>query len=122
MFRISTDDIIVPSQDIPQGLDRLERILQILIQHKLKLHPKKCQFFLRKLLFLGQYISANGVEANQAKTKTVREWPTPRSQTVLRGFLGLTNYLSQYVQNYAKLAEPLYRLTEKGQFAEDRSY
>jgi len=37
------DDIIVPSQDIPQGLDRLERILQILIQHNLKLHPKKCQ-------------------------------------------------------------------------------
>jgi len=27
----------------------------------------------------------------------------------------LTNYLSQYVQNYAKLAEPLYRLTEKGE-------
>jgi len=79
----------------------------------LKLHPKKCTLFKRRILFLGQYVSPDGVGANAAKTKAVLEWKTPTSQTQLRSFLGLCNYLKNFITHYADLAEPLYRLTEK---------
>jgi len=65
-------DLVIPSVDFQQGLERMSRIT-ILREHNLKLHPKKCTVFRRKILFLGQFISPDGVEANTAKIKAVLE-------------------------------------------------
>jgi len=101
------DDIVVPAIDFEQGLERLATILRILREHNLKLHPKKCTHFKPRILFLGQCVSPDGVEANTAKTKAVLEWKTPTSQTQLRSFLGLCNYLKDFIPHYADLEEPL---------------
>jgi hypothetical protein len=38
---------------------------------------------------------------------TIQKWEVPKTVTALRAFLGLTNYYSSYVPNYAALAAPL---------------
>ena len=41
------------------------------------------------------------------KPLAIQKWELPQTVTALRGFLGLTNYYSCYVPNYADLAAPL---------------
>ena len=41
------------------------------------------------------------------KLLSIQKWEIPKTVTALRGFLGLTNYYSSYVPNYADLAAPL---------------
>jgi len=108
------DDIIIPSKDVDDGLRRLEQVLESLKRHNLKLHPKKCKLLQRELVFLGHRISAEGITQDENKIQRVRDWPIPRSATRVRAFLGLANYHSAFVNKFSDIAEPLYRLTEKG--------
>ena len=41
------------------------------------------------------------------KLLPIQKWELPRTVTELRGFLGLTNYFSEYVHHYAEVAAPL---------------
>ena len=64
-------------------------------------------------MFLGHHVSAEGIAPDDGKVQKVRDWPTPRSFTEVRAFLGLANYHAAFVKNFSDIAEPLYRLTEK---------
>jgi len=64
-------------------------------------------------VFLGHRVSAKGIAQDDAKIQKVRDWPTPRSVTEVRAFLGLAKYHAAFIRNFAEIAEPLYRLTEK---------
>jgi len=107
------DDIIIPSRSIDEGLDNVELVLKSLQQHNLKLHPKKCKILQEELVFLGHRVSAKGIARDDAKIQKVRDWPTPSSVTEVRAFLGLANHHAAFIRNFAEIAEPLYRLTEK---------
>ncbi len=48
--------------------------------------------------------------------QTVKDWPVPASSKDVELFLGLANYHRTFVSNFAKLAEPLYRVTGKQKF------
>ena len=48
-----------------------------------------------------------------AKTKAVQNWPTPRTVTNIRSFLGFTRYYHCFIQNYSVIAQPLLDLTKK---------
>ena len=34
-----------------------------------------------KVVFLGYVVSAKGIEVDEKKVKTIKEWPTPKSTT-----------------------------------------
>jgi len=63
--------------------------------------------------FLGHVISAKGIATSEKKIKDVSNWPRPRSVKDVRSFLGLCSYYRKFVQDFAKIAKPLHRLTEK---------
>lgn len=80
----------------------------------LKLSPKKCVFFQRKVTFLGHVVSGDGVSTDPNKTEAVSTWPVPRSVTEVRSFLGLMSYYRRFIYQYAHIAKPLHELTESG--------
>ncbi len=47
------------------------------------------------------------------KTAAVQDWPTPRTVTHVRVFLGLASYYRRYIPNFASVATPLTGLTKK---------
>jgi hypothetical protein len=47
--------------------------------------------------FLGHHISAKGIEADTKKVDTILAWPTPKSATQVRSFIGLVCYLSAFL-------------------------
>ncbi|XP_038972943.1 uncharacterized protein LOC120104998 [Phoenix dactylifera] len=99
-----------------EHLEHLEEVLKILRGNQLKVKRSKCLWAEPKVEYLGHVISAAGVEPDQAKIHCMTEWPLPKNQKELRGFLGLTGYYRRFVEGYGKIAVPLTLLLRKGEF------
>ncbi|MES9883153.1 MAG: RNase H-like domain-containing protein [Sedimenticola sp.] len=108
------DDIIVPSLTLDESLVRLEHVFQRLLAARLKLKPRKCAFLQKTVKVLGHVVSSEGVATDDDKIATVRDWPVPTSAKNLKSFIGLASYYKRYVQDFSKIAKPLYQLGEKG--------
>ena len=75
--------------------DHLVQLRAVFLKLKeagLKLKHSKCGIFKKSLTYLGHTISEGGIEADQSKLKVTREWPTPKTVTEVRSFLGFTDY------------------------------
>jgi len=57
--------------------------------------------------------SSNGIEVQDAKIATIRDWPSPRNLRQLRSFLGLCSYYRRFVLQFTSVAAPLHRLQNK---------
>ena len=51
---------------------------------------------------------------DQAKVKTIQDWPEPRKVRDIQSFLGFANFYRRFVFNYSDIVVPLTRLTRKG--------
>jgi hypothetical protein len=107
------DDIIIPSKSIEQGLERLENILERLKKANLKLKPSKCTLFQTHVNFLGHTVSESGIATNPDKISAVKNWSTPRNSKEVKSFLGLCSYYRRFVKDFAKIARPLHKVSEK---------
>ena len=67
-------------------------------------------------LYLGHIIGEKGVQVHQEKIKAIMEWPTPKTLTELRRFLGMCTYYRKFFKGFFQLFAPLTDLTKKGAF------
>jgi hypothetical protein len=79
----------------------------------MKIHPKKCEFVVTSIVYLGHIILPNGVTTHWAKVVSILEMPNPINVHSLRIFIGLCNYYRIYVQDFNTIAHPLYALLKK---------
>ena len=107
------DDILVFSNSFQEHLQHLELVFEKLKGAGLTLKADKCHFAVEKVLYLGHIITKDGVFVDEKKTEKVSQYPTPKSQTEVRSFLGLCNYYRRFVENFSKLATPLNQLLQK---------
>ena len=80
----------------------------------LKLKPTKCHFIRQEIAFLGHVITPQALGTTDWHITAVAEFPTPRSVREVGQFLGLASYYRRFVKSFAKLAQPLHSLTQKG--------
>ena len=64
--------------------------------------------------YRGHVFTTEGVAPDRGKVQAVKDWPVPSDASEVRQFLGLASYYRRYVLNFANIAAPLHRLTEKG--------
>ena len=107
------DDIIVIRKTFEDHLRNLAEVFDRLRSANLKLKPTKCAFACKEVAFLGHIVSGQGVATNPALTEKVSNWPEPQSVREVQQFLGLASYYRRFVQDFAQIAKPLHRLTEK---------
>ena len=60
---------------------------------------------------LGHIITREGIKADPNKLTKIQDWPTPQTRKQLQAFLGLVNYVSQFMPHLATKAAPLTELT-----------
>jgi hypothetical protein len=55
------DDILVHSKGLFQHLIHLDELFKRLHEVNMKIHPKKCEFVVTSIVYLGHKISPNGI-------------------------------------------------------------
>ncbi|KRY10187.1 Retrovirus-related Pol polyprotein from transposon gypsy [Trichinella patagoniensis] len=69
----------------------------------------------KHVVYLGHFITPEGIGTDSQKTAAVRQWRTPRCVRGVRQFLGLASYYRRYINDFARVAGPLHELTRKGE-------
>ena len=107
------DDIIVFSDDMHSHINDLRRVFKKLKSAGFTLRGSKCLLGQHSVTHLGFHYSAKGVAPSEEKTKTIAEWPVPRSAKQLRSFIGFANFYRNFVPGFADISSPLNDLTSK---------
>lgn len=112
------DDILIFSETEEQHVQHIETVLAKLREEVLFIRPEKCAWMVSEVEFLGYRLRASEhgpttISTTDDKVDAIRSWPQPATQTQLRKFLGLVNYYSQFIENFAAISAPLSSLTGK---------
>ena len=108
------DDILIFSKNEEEHAEHLRIVLQRLREHKLYAKFSKCEFWLKKVQFLGHVISEDGISVDPSKIRDVLDWKTPEIVPEIRSFLGLVGYYRRFVPDFSKIARPMTELLKKG--------
>jgi len=107
------DDVLMHNKGLLQHLVHLEELFKRFHEVNMKIHPKKCEFAITSVVYLGHKILPNGVMAHWAKVVTILEMPNPINVHTLRSFIKLCNYYMIYVQDFNTIIHPFYALLKK---------
>ena len=104
------DDILIYSENAEDHAEYLRVVLSRLREHKLYAKFSKCEFWLRKVPFLGHVLSDDGISVDPSKVQEVLDWKAPTSVHEVRSFLGLAGYYHWFIPDFSKIAKPMTRL------------
>ena len=107
------DDILIYSENEVDHAEHLRVVLSRLREHKLYAKFSKCEFWLKKVPFLGQVLSEVGISVDQSKVQEVMDWKAPTSVYEVQSFLGLASYYRRFILDLSKIVKPMTRLLKK---------
>lgn len=110
---IFLDDILVFSKSWSEHMSHLDQILHALEKEDLFCNLPKCQFAACSIRFLGHIVTGETLAPDPAKLSAVSSWPTPRSVTEVRRFLGFANFFRRFISGFSATSRPLEELTGK---------
>ncbi len=108
------DDVGVHSKgDAMYHVRQLGRVFSKLLDAGLRPNWTKCKFLYQKMDFFGHVVSKDGIEIDQSRLDRVLGIKKLSCVKDVRIFLGLVIVYYRFIDGYAKMAEPLIRLTRK---------
>ena len=110
---IYLDDILIYSDNPAEHDNHVREVLRRLRLNNLYAKVEKCEFGVETTNFLGFIVSPNGLQMDESKVQTIRDWPTPRKVKEVQSFLGFANFYRRFIANYSDMTVPLTRLTRK---------
>ncbi|XP_052806647.1 uncharacterized protein K02A2.6-like [Mya arenaria] len=102
-----SDDIIIHAPNRDEHDRRLVAVLQRMQDKNLTLNKQKCEFGKTSVKFYGFVFSDKGISPDPAKITAVQNIAEPKTTGELRSFLGMTNYLSKFIDKYSTITAPL---------------
>ena len=108
---IIADDIIIVAKN--EHDSTLLRVLQRARDKGVKFNADKIQFKVSTVSYMGNLVSADGLKPDDRKIAAIVDMPPPQDVPSLQRLLGMSRYLSQYIQNESSITAPLRELAKK---------
>jgi hypothetical protein len=109
------DDILIYSKTRTQHVQDVKTVLRALKAARLLCKPEKCEFFTKKVEFLGYIVTPGGLSMDVGKVNAILEWSEPTNVKDVQSFLGFANFYRRFVKGYSAITVPLTELTKKGE-------
>ena len=109
-----SDDVIIYGVNVQEHDKAPHAVLTRFQKLNLTLRKDKCQFYMPRIEFFGMVFSAQGMSPDPAKVKAIKQADPPTSVSDIRSLLGITNYVSSFIRNYAGIVASLRDPTLKG--------
>ena len=107
------DDIVVYGKTEKEHDENLRNFMEIATEHGLTLNSTKCDVKKDSVSFFGNMYTAEGMKPDPAKIADLKQMNRPQSRVELQQFLGFTNYLSKFIENYSDKTAILRELLAK---------
>ena len=100
-----------------EHMDDLMDLFKVLRKYGLKLSPHKCQFFKKKIVYMGLEFQIQGDKVCYTPLKdkcdAIRNLESPKTLRQTRALCGMVNFLSSFLPNLQRLLIPIYDLQKK---------
>ena len=107
------DDIVIYGHSRTEHDENLDKCLARLQIKGLTVNKSKCKFLSETLEFFGQVFSKDGTRPDPKRITDLLNAAKPKNVHDVRSLLGMDNYSSKYIPNFATLTAPLRELTKK---------
>ena len=101
------NDLFVYSETIEEHEQHLRAVFKILRKNGFYLEKEKCNLYAVRLDCLGHIINEKGIHADRDKMSWIRSWRTPRNLNEVQWFVGLMEYLAQFMPDVSTYTTPL---------------
>lgn len=101
------DDILVYAETKQELRSAVERVRERLAGHNLTINEKKCEFDREEITFLGHRFSHHGISIDEEKSKAVAAFRTPATAQECKSFMGLANYVRDFIEGFTEISAPL---------------
>ena len=116
------NDIIIWGKDAKDLHDNIVSVLSALRHSGLHCSHEKSQLFFNEVSFLGHIIHPSQILPDPAKIACIEQFPLPANSHQLHLFLGLVNYLRDFVPNLATHTTVLHAALAPNSMAEKAYY
>ena len=107
------DDFTVYGNTFEDALENLEKFLKRCKEANFSLsHEKRFMMFTEGIV-LGHHISGDGIKVEKSKVEVISKLSIPNFQKDVQSFLGFTGYFRWFIENFTKIASPLFKLLTK---------
>lgn len=107
------DDILIFSKSFEEHLEHLRKVFVAIASEGFRLKFLKCEFAKYVVKYLGHILEKDRISPLTDNVIAIREFPTSKSKTNIRQFLGKVNFYHRYIPNYSQLLEPLHNTLRK---------
>ena len=112
VINIADDILIYGSGDTQEEADEdhdknLIALLARCRERNLKLNPEKLKFRLQELPFMGHKVTISGLKPDDSKIEAITSMPVPSDKKAVLRFLGMCNFLAQYIPCLSEACSPL---------------
>ena len=76
--------------------------------------PGKCEFGQTTTRYLSHTVTQEGILINTDNMRAVMDCPAPKNLSELRSFNSVVQYYGNYIPCLAEIAQPSYKLYQKG--------
>ena len=110
------DDTFIHSTK-EEHMDDLIDLFKVLQKYGLKISPHKCQFFKKKIVYIGLEFQVTYSKVCYTllkdKCEAIRNLESPKTLNQTGAFCGMVDFLSSFLPNFRHLLIPIYDLQKK---------
>ena len=110
---IYLDDILVEGKTQEEHNEALNNVIERAKQFNIKFNESKFQYNVSEVKYLGHIFSDKGILPCKDRVEAIQELQNPNSKKELQKFLGIINYVRNFVPCFAEVTAPLRELLKK---------